>query len=129
MTWWSAYGTTDVQLVTAANGFAFRWACTLGAKAPAMRTETVEVYSDASNAAVLRHPDRRYPGVLVQGDTLNSMCVSAEAISKFLAESGSVEARDEAQLLADQLRELVEHYKSVLAQHAIQLPFGAAHGA
>jgi len=44
-----------------------------------MHTATVEIYSDTSNAAVLRHPDRRFPGVLIQGDTLHSLCLAADA--------------------------------------------------
>ncbi len=43
-----------------------------------MHTESVEIYSDATNSAVMRHPGRRFPGVLVQGDTLHSMCVAAD---------------------------------------------------
>ena len=35
-----------------------------------MRKATVEIFSDATNATVIRHPERRSPGVLVQGDTL-----------------------------------------------------------
>jgi len=35
-----------------------------------MRTELIEIYSDKSNAAVLRHPGRKFSGLLVQGDTL-----------------------------------------------------------
>ena len=32
-----------------------------------MHTELVEIYSDESNMAVMRHPGRRFPGVLIQG--------------------------------------------------------------
>jgi len=39
-----------------------------------MRTEVVEIYSDQANAAVIRHPSRKFPGVLVQGDTLHLSC-------------------------------------------------------
>src|SRR5262245_1747536 len=39
-----------------------------------MHVEQVEIYSDVSNAAVMRHPGRRFPGVLVQGDTLYTLC-------------------------------------------------------
>jgi len=35
-----------------------------------MRTENVEILSDRTNTAVMRHPGRRFPGVLVQGDSL-----------------------------------------------------------
>jgi hypothetical protein len=45
-----------------------------------MRVETVEIYSDATNAAILRHPDRRFPGLLIQGDTLHTICVAIDRI-------------------------------------------------
>ena len=53
-----------------------------------MRTESVEIYSDETNRAVLRHPGRKFPGVLIQGDTLYTLCVMAD---EAYAESGSNE--------------------------------------
>jgi hypothetical protein len=44
-----------------------------------MHTEPVEIYSDATNAAVMRHPGRKFPGVLIQGDTLHTLCVSTDS--------------------------------------------------
>ena len=43
-----------------------------------MRVESVEIYSESSNGAILRHPDRRFPGVLIQGDALWSLCHMAD---------------------------------------------------
>lgn len=43
-----------------------------------MHTADVEIYSDQTNAAVLRHPGRRFPGLLVQGDSLYALCVQAD---------------------------------------------------
>jgi hypothetical protein len=34
-----------------------------------MHVEKVEIYSDKTNSAVLRHPARKFPGVLIQGAT------------------------------------------------------------
>jgi Family of unknown function (DUF6959) len=31
-----------------------------------MHVEPVEIYSDQTNAAIMRHPGRRFPGVLIQ---------------------------------------------------------------
>ncbi len=39
-----------------------------------MRIENVEIYSDQSNMPVVRHPGRKFPGLLVQGDTLHALC-------------------------------------------------------
>jgi hypothetical protein len=44
-----------------------------------MRVEPVEILSDRTNAAVMRHPGRRFPDVLVQGDTLYTLCQAADA--------------------------------------------------
>lgn len=39
-----------------------------------MHVEPVEIYSDLSNGAIMRHPGRRFPGVLIQGDSLYLLC-------------------------------------------------------
>jgi hypothetical protein len=88
-----------------------------------MHTESVEIYSDASNAAVMRHPGRRFPGVLIQGDTLHSLCVSADSAC---AAARGVMSDDDFQSLNElrnQLWALLTHYKSVLDEHKIRLPF------
>jgi len=88
-----------------------------------MHLEQVEIYSDATNAAVLRHPSRRFPGVLVQGDTLWSLCHKADALC---AESRSqLDSQRYAELneLRNTLWGLLTHYKAVLGEHDISLPF------
>lgn len=87
-----------------------------------MRVEQVEIYSDASNAAVLRHPGRRYPGCLVQGDSLHALVQSLHAVQR--ESSGLTE--DAAYALSeasDQLAELLQHYCLVMSEHGIELPF------
>jgi hypothetical protein len=91
-----------------------------------MRTEIVEIYSDQTNAAVLRHPGRKFPGVLVQGDTLHSLCRRADdacAGARGLVQS---DAYDELNDLRNHLWSLLNHYKVVLGEHQIQLPFSQA---
>jgi len=88
-----------------------------------MRTEPVEIYSDAKNSAVMKHPGRHFPGVLVQGDTLHSLCVAAdkscEAARGCLSEDEYLELND----LRNHLWDLLNHYKRVLGEHQIKLPF------
>lgn len=87
-----------------------------------MRKEQVEIYSDTVNAAILRHPDRRFPGCLVQGDTLNGLRQSVRRVQRsahLLDEEAAADLED----VADHLESLLKHYKIVLAAHAIQLPF------
>jgi hypothetical protein len=86
-----------------------------------MRTETVEIYSDAPNA-VMRHPGRKLPGVLVQGDSLAKLCASADTL--IAAGWGVLSEEDFEKLsgLRDQLRGYLNQYKAVLAAHGIELP-------
>lgn len=88
-----------------------------------MRTDKVEIYSDATNAAVMKHPGRRFPGVLVQGDSLHTLCVAADAACK--ASRGKITEDEYAELngLRNHLQELLIHYKNVLSEHQIPLPF------
>lgn len=88
-----------------------------------MRTESVEIYSDATNAAVMRHPGRRFPGVLIQGDTLFILSETARELCD--AARGKLSDDDYIGLsdLRDRLRGLVDHYKQVLGEHGWALPF------
>ena len=88
-----------------------------------MRTATVEILSDATNAAVLRHPDRRFPGVLVQGDTLYSLCVAADASCRAAKPQLGNEVYEELNDVRNRLWSLLNHYKSVLHDHQLPLPF------
>jgi hypothetical protein len=88
-----------------------------------MHTESVEIYSDATNSAVMRHPGRRFPGVLVQGDTLHTMCVTADAACDAARGTMSEEGFDQLNDLRNHLWALLAHYKKVLGAHKIGLPF------
>ena len=94
-----------------------------------MRTADLEIYADQTNAAVVRHPGRRFPGVLVQGDSLYALCTQADracAAAKGKLDPG---AYDELNALRDALWGYLTHYKSVLGQHQIPLPFSEDNGA
>ena len=89
-----------------------------------MRNEPVEIFSHATNAVVMRHPGRRFPGVLVQGDTLYTMCHRADEACRGAAKGS--EAYENLNALRNQLWALLAHYKSVLGEHDLPLPFSEA---
>jgi hypothetical protein len=86
-----------------------------------LRIEQVEIYSDATNAAIMRHPGRRFPGLVIQGDTLNGLCQQMDQVCKLIG-PGS-EAYEEANKARNHLWKLRNHYVSVLVAHGIELPF------
>ena len=87
-----------------------------------MKTEIVEIYSDASNAVVIRHPGRKFPGVLIQGDTL---CIMVDTLSSVVEKSASLpdETATELKDVRDRLSDFLSHYVAVLKQHELPLPF------
>jgi hypothetical protein len=91
-----------------------------------MRVEPVEILSDQTNAAVMRHPGRRFPGVLIQGDTLYSLCQQADRICREAGRASPVYG--EVNDLRNKLWALLNHYKSVLGDHEIKLPFSEQFG-
>ena len=96
--------------------------CLKGAwKGNVMRREIVEIYSEATNAVVLRHPGRKFPGVLVQGDTLHVLCQSFDKALEKLDRSSS--AYQDLSEIRNSLWHFKSHYKSTLLEHDLPLPF------
>jgi hypothetical protein len=87
-----------------------------------MKIESVEIYSDVANAAIMRHPGRRLPGILVQGDTLHAMVASLRYV---MANSTCLEEEPAGRLqeVTERMEEMLAHYRSVLTANHIQLPF------
>ena len=93
-----------------------------------MHIRDVEIYSDQSNATVMRHPDRRFPGVLVQGDSLYSLCAQADDACIVARDKLDSDAYGELNELRNVLWGYLNHYKSVLDEHQIRLPFSESAG-
>jgi hypothetical protein len=94
-----------------------------GKPEPEMRIEQVEIYSDATNRAIMRHPGRRFPGTLIQGDNMYDLCRRADAICAKVRSQLDSETYKELNDLRDILWAYLTHYKSVLLEHGIPLPF------
>jgi hypothetical protein len=88
-----------------------------------MHVEPVEIYSDTTNQAIMRHPDRKFPGVLIQGDTLFVLCWKADSACEKARPQLDTASYNELNALRNALRGFLTHYKAVLAEHSIPLPF------
>jgi len=86
-----------------------------------MHVESVEIFDDTSNRAVMRHPGRHFPGVLVQGDSLYLLCCSADDVCSRIGRHSP--GFEEANELRNTLWSYLNHYKSVLDNHELPLPF------
>ena len=74
-------------------------------------TQFAKLLSEPGNFAIVQLPGRKYPGVVVQGDTL------AEIV-KTLGNSTKSEDIDE---IYEQLHEVLEWYKTICEANSIKL--------
>lgn len=69
-----------------------------------MRVINVELFTDQKNGAVLRLPDRQFPGVLIQGDTLQSYITDLSEIAD------ECKQLDGGESVCEQLEDFVERF-------------------
>ena len=88
-----------------------------------MRKEEVEIYSDNTNSAIIRHPGRHFPGVLIQGDNLYQLCHAADEICAKGKDALDAETFQKLNQLRNSLWGHLTNYKAVLVEHGIRIPF------
>ncbi|MFJ2471662.1 DUF6959 family protein [Streptomyces sp. NPDC087659] len=86
------------------------------------RVET-EVFTDGGNNAVVRLPSRRFPGVLIQGDSLSVLRGDVAEVVEAFDRGDVAEARETAGLLLADLDALLARYSAALKAHEIPLPY------
>lgn len=88
-----------------------------------MKTISVDSLSDASNYAVIRLLERKYPALLIQGDSLKILLDLARDIQQRVKNSSDMELHSMADELAEQLSSRLEHYERVLTKEHMDLPY------
>jgi len=75
------------------------------------------------NFAVVQLPERKYPGVVVQGDTLHSMLQQIKQMENLLKSRGLDDLADELQDVKEQLSEALRHLEKICLEQGIPLPY------
>ena len=83
----------------------------------------VELLSLPINYAVVQLPERNFPGVVIQGDTLNALVQQLERMVGLLTANQTDELAAEIEDMREQLSDVVAHYESVCAKCGITLPY------
>lgn len=89
-----------------------------------MEVKPVEVYCEDSNYAVMKPPGRRFPGAVIQGDSLAILARNAlRAVTRLRElQVDDDDLRGELVELTNELVGRVLHYQMVLEQHGIEFP-------
>ncbi|MFE7760514.1 DUF6959 family protein [Streptomyces sp. NPDC057438] len=82
-----------------------------------------ELFTDPGNDAVVRLPQRRYPGVLIQGDSLSIIRSDVADIVEACDQGDIGEAREAAAILLSGMDDLLTRYTEALRAHDIPVPF------
>jgi hypothetical protein len=80
---------------------------------------SVEVFHEEANFVVLRVPGRKYPGVLIQGDTLGGLVSDLHEALKNL-EKDPAEARDCLEGLYAELKSKLDDYARICRDSGIR---------
>ena len=84
-------------------------------------TESAELWSKPTNFAVVQLPDRRYPGVVMQGDTLNTTISKLQAVLQAVEHSS--DAYRELRGILDQLCDARSFLETVCRNRGQDLPY------
>ena len=86
-------------------------------------TEMATLLSPASNYAVVQLPGRKFPGIVVQGDSAHNLLAQVSTIKKLASKYADEDLDAEIESLRDLLSDVVNHYEMVCSRERIQLPY------
>ena len=86
-----------------------------------MKTQNLELVGGQVNALVIKAAGRKYPGVLIQGDSLRNLASLVEEVAE--AADDADEVRDLSQEIGDILRSYLSVYEQVLLDEGYELPY------
>jgi class 3 adenylate cyclase len=89
-----------------------------------MEADDVRVLTRGTNSWVVSTPARRYPGIIIQGDSLKVLHDAASALVALLDASAEDAARAQAEELESLLRGYLIVYEEALSHCGLTLPYG-----
>ena len=87
---------------------------------------SIHLLTEPVNFAVVQMEGRKFPGVVVQGDTLNSLLARLNSINDRLIELGidfEDEARADLDTARDQLDLALQFYEKTLSERGLKTPY------
>jgi hypothetical protein len=88
-----------------------------------MPTETANILSQVSNSGVVQMPGRRFPGIVMQGDTLSNVFDSVRFLLAEFKARRDEERFFETLMFAEQLQGQLLQYEQTLSDRGMGLPY------
>lgn len=91
-----------------------------------MASNTAQVLSHIPNSGIVQLPGRKFPGVVIQGDTLSGFFDGARSLLTAFKKTHDEERYYEMLIFAEQLRGQLLHYEETLGKQSIGLPYSTS---
>ena len=88
-----------------------------------MASDTAQILSQISNSGIVQLPGRRFPGIVMQGDTLSNLFDSARFLLAEFKRLRDEERYYETLMFTEQLQAQLDHYEETLHAQGMQLPY------
>jgi hypothetical protein len=88
-----------------------------------MNIAEIEVFSETTNRPVLKAPGRKFPGVLIQGDSLKSLVGMILDIEEARNVNDDEELDAAIAALKEKVSSYLTEYEEVMRNHGLQLPY------
>jgi hypothetical protein len=88
-----------------------------------MKKIEVEIFSSNINSVIIKLPERKYPGVVIQGDSLKIMHNTVLEIKKLCGVEDSSEVSGMFAEILEQLSGYLNVYETTLELNKIELPY------
>ncbi len=80
----------------------------------------VRLLSQPTNYAVVQLPERKFPGVVFQGDSLSILIGELEEVA---SENDPIEKAEGLSFILERLIDVRSHYENVLKKEGLKLPY------
>jgi len=84
---------------------------------------SIILLSPASNYAIVHMQERKFPGIVFQGDSLDSKIKQLENSINLLREGNAVEALEELEGMKGDLMEILQYYERICEGKGFNLPY------
>jgi hypothetical protein len=88
-----------------------------------MKKIEIEILSDTPNCPVVQMPNRKFPGMVLQGDSLRILLDAAEEIYELSGHAPNAELSDEIVSLREKLAAYVSTYEEAMRSSGRNLPY------
>lgn len=88
-----------------------------------MKIVEVEMFSETTNSPVIKAPGRKFPGVLIQGDSLKCLLGMVEDIEQARVMSDDSETNSAIYELKKKISDYMSEYEEVMHKQGLHLPY------